>query len=365
MKTMAEIRKIGEFVQQVDIRNSELSVTRLLGVTLAKQFIPSVANLNGVDLSTYKVIRKNQFGAKFMSVARDGILPVALYLDETPSIISSAYYVFEVSKPKLLLPEYLMLWLRRTEFDRELWFFSGGDVRGGVTWQDFCDVRIVVPSFEEQSRIVRENGILHSRQTYLKRAIETIEDYCDALYFKYFPKEAVGTEGSSTMVSVDFFANLKAGGDKPAVFSETKTKQCCVPVFSNSVENEGLFGYTDKAVIEKESITITARGINVGRCFLRRCPFVPIVRLIVITPKDSRYTLYLYHFFKNLNIEGDGSAQSQYTIPQLKQERIPIPDDVLINKFNQEAILLFEYKDYCTKELSIIQQLMDASLKLL
>lgn len=176
------MKRLGDYIRPVDVRNRDLKVTRLLGVGLSKEFFPSIANIIGTDLSTYKVIHKRQFGCKFMSVGRDGILPISLLQDDEPAIISSAYYSFEVNDENELLPEYLMMWFRRSEFDRELWFRSGGDVRGGVTWNDFCDQSLVVPAIGKQREIVAEYNTLQTRIETNKKLIATLEQTAGALY---------------------------------------------------------------------------------------------------------------------------------------------------------------------------------------
>lgn len=181
-----EYKRLGDYIREVNVRNRELRVTRLLGVGLEKKFFPSIANIIGTDLSNYKVIRKGQFGCKFMSVGRDGILPVSLLDDNDPAIISSAYYAFEVKDPNELLPEYLMMWLRRPEFDRELWFYSGGDVRGGVNYEAFCDMPIIVPTLARQREIVSEYETLTRRIRLNEQMIEKLEATAQALYHKTF-----------------------------------------------------------------------------------------------------------------------------------------------------------------------------------
>ena len=123
---MNEYKRLGDYIREVNVRNRDLKVTNLLGVNLSKQFFPSIANIIGTDLSKYKIIEKGQFGCKFMSVGRDGVLPISLKKDDVPAIISSAYCVFEVENKDILLPEYLMMWLCRPEFDRQLSFYAGG-----------------------------------------------------------------------------------------------------------------------------------------------------------------------------------------------------------------------------------------------
>lgn len=105
---MTTYKRLGDYIREVNVRNQNLKVMNLLGVNLSKQFFPSIANIIGTDLSKYKIIEKGQFGCKFMSVGRDGILPISLMQDDKPAIISSAYYVFEVKDQEVLLPEYLI-----------------------------------------------------------------------------------------------------------------------------------------------------------------------------------------------------------------------------------------------------------------
>ena len=181
-----EIHRLGDYIREVDVRNKDLKVTNLLGVNLNKQFFPSIANIIGTDLSKYKVIKKGQFGCKFMSVGRDGILPISLLKNDEFAIISSAYYAFEVIDDNILSSDYLMMWLRRPEFDRQLWFYSGGDVRGGVNYRDFCEMPIIVPSIEQQREIVSEYETISKRIKLNEQIIKNLEATAQTLYRKMF-----------------------------------------------------------------------------------------------------------------------------------------------------------------------------------
>ena len=149
-------RIVGDFIKQSKLKNEDGCIDRLLGVNLDKKFMPSVANLNGVDLTKYKVIKKGQFGCKLMSVGRDKKVPISRLTNYDEAIISSAYFVFEVIDENELNPEYLMMWFSRSESDRFQWFQSGADIRGRITWEEFCSLPIKVPSIEKQREIVKE-----------------------------------------------------------------------------------------------------------------------------------------------------------------------------------------------------------------
>ena len=212
---MAEYKRLGDYIRQVDVRNTDLSVNRLLGVNLSKQFFPSIANIIGTDLSKYKVIKRNQFGCKFMSVGRDGILPISLLKDDEPAIISSAYYSFEVKDESILLPDFLMLYFRKPQFDQELWFRSGGDVRGGINFDDFCDMPLLLPSIEEQRHIVEQYQTIERRIRTNEQLIAKLEDTAQTIYRHMFV-DGIDTnnlpEGWRMGTIRDFCKDIKSGG---------------------------------------------------------------------------------------------------------------------------------------------------------
>ena len=156
-------KKIGEHIKLVDSRNKGLRIKQLLGLSISKKFIPSVANIIGTDMENYKIIRKNQFACSTMQVRRDKKMPVALLQEVDEAIISQAYPIFEVKDENLLLPEYLMMWFTRSEFGREACFNSVGGVRGSLEWEDFCDMQLPIPSITKQREIVKEYNVIQNR----------------------------------------------------------------------------------------------------------------------------------------------------------------------------------------------------------
>ena len=180
-----EYKRLGDYIREVNVRNKDLKVTKLVGLTIDKAFIPSVANVIGTDLSNYKVIRKEQFACSLMQVSRDGKMPVAMF-EEDAAIMSPAYPMFEVIDKKTLLPQYLMMWFSRSEFDREASYYAVGGVRGSLTWEDFCNMKFPVPSIDCQREIVEEYETLSRRICMNEQMIEKLEATAQALYRKMF-----------------------------------------------------------------------------------------------------------------------------------------------------------------------------------
>ena len=176
---------LGEHIREVNVRNRDLTVARLVGLTIDKAFIPSVANVIGTDLSNYKVIRREQFACSLMQVSRDGKIPVAMF-EEDEAIMSPAYPMFEVIDTSVLMPQYLMMWFSRSEFDREASYYAVGGVRGSLTWDDFCNMRLPVPSIERQREIVAEYKTLTRRIRLNQQIIQKLEDTAQALYRNTF-----------------------------------------------------------------------------------------------------------------------------------------------------------------------------------
>ena len=184
--TKANYKKIGEFIELVDKRNAGLKVKLLLGLSISKQFIPSVANIIGTDMENYKIIRKNQFACSTMQVRRDKKMPVALLQKVDEAIISQAYPIFEVKDESLLLPEYLMMWFTRSEFDREACFNAVGGVRGSLEWEDFTDMQLPIPSLTKQREIVKEYNIIVNRIKLIQQLIQKLEETAQAIYKQWF-----------------------------------------------------------------------------------------------------------------------------------------------------------------------------------
>ena len=146
---------LSKHIKLVDYRNKDNVTDKVMGINIDKFFMPSVANVIGTDLSKYKLISKGLFACNPMHVGRDERLPVALYEDETPAIVSPAYYMFQIIDETILNTDYLMLWFRRKEFDRICWLKTDGSVRGGITWEDIGRIEVPVPPMEEQLKTVK------------------------------------------------------------------------------------------------------------------------------------------------------------------------------------------------------------------
>ena len=160
---------LGKHIRLVDYRNSEEVTSTVLGISIDKEFMPSVANVIGTDLSRYKLISKGLFACNPMHVGRDERLPIALYEKDNAAVVSPAYFMFEIIDRDVLNEEYLMMWFRRPEFDRECWFMTDGSVRGGITWDDLCRIKLPVPSYARQCEIVESYRAITNRIA-LKRA---------------------------------------------------------------------------------------------------------------------------------------------------------------------------------------------------
>ena len=180
-----DYKRLGDYIHEVDVRTRDLEVNELVGLTINKAFIPSVANTIGTDLSNYKVIRKDQFACSLMQVSRDGKMPVAMFEGEC-AIMSPAYPMFEVVDKTVLLPQYLMMWFSRNEFDREASFYAVGGVRGSLTWQDFCDMTLPIPPIEQQRKIVAEYETISKRIRLNEQMITRLEETAQTLYRKMF-----------------------------------------------------------------------------------------------------------------------------------------------------------------------------------
>ena len=357
------MKRLGDYIRPVDVRNRDLKVERLLGISVTKEFIPSIANTIGTDMSSYKIVYPNQF-VYIADTSRRGDKIAIAYLkeNEEPALVSAIYTVFEVVDTNALDPEYLMMWFRRPEFDRYARFHSHGSAREVFDWEEMCEVQVPVPAIEKQREIVAEYNTLATRIETNKKLIATLEQTAHTLYRHTFVDniDPNNLPQGWRMGTVGEIAKVKVGGDKPDVFSEEKSEKCKIPIYSNGLENKGIYGYTDKATIFKKCVTVSARG-TIGYCCLRDEPFVPIVRLLVVIPNDESMVDYLYRQLKDLNFEGSGSVQNQLTAPHIENQEILIPDSGLFKEYNEKlnpVMALINSKEQENQTLTQMQTLL-------
>ena len=336
-------KKLGQYIRQVDVRNIEGKEENLLGVSVQKQFIPSIANTVGTDFTKYKVVKKGQFTYIPDTSRRGDKIGIALLEDYDEGLVSNVYTVFEVYKKEELDPEYLMLWFSRPEFDRYARYKSHGSVREIFDWNELCLVELPVPLIEEQRKIIKAYKTITDRIALKKQINDNLEATALAIYKGMFV-ENISVDNLPQGWNYSLLgevADVSAGGDRPLVCMDYPSENCNVPIYSNGIENEGLYGYTDNPKILAESVTVSARG-TVGFVCLREKPYVPIVRLISVTPKYDKVTAkYLYFVLSVSEMQSTGTSQQQITVPDFKKKSILIPDGKAIKDFSNRIVPLF------------------------
>ena len=203
-------RLLGDFIQPVDERNRDLRVDYLLGVSISKQFIPSIANIVGTDLSNYKIVRTGQFAYGPVTSRNGEKISIALLRDKD-CIISSSYTVFEVVNKNELDSEYLMLWFSRPEFDRYARYMSHGSVREIFDWDELCKVELPVPSIDKQRSIVRAYQNITERIELKRRINDNLEAQTQALFDELFLRDGMPDCTLSEIANVNPTRTLSKG----------------------------------------------------------------------------------------------------------------------------------------------------------
>ena len=187
-------KQLGQFIRQVDVRNTDGKEDNLLGVSVQKKFIPSIANTVGTDFRKYKIVKRGQFTYIPDTSRRGDKIAIALLLDYEEGIVSNVYTVFEVIDENQLLSEYLMLWFMRPEFDRYARFKSHGSVREVIDWDEMCKVELPVPEIDKQRKIVKAYNTINERIA-IKRKIN---DNLEATVQAAFNAEFIAFDGNNS-----------------------------------------------------------------------------------------------------------------------------------------------------------------------
>jgi type I restriction enzyme S subunit len=264
-------RRIGDFIQEVKARNSFEKAERLLGINIDKFFMPSVANTIGTDLSVYKLVNKNQFACNRMHVGRDYRLPISISKFEEEFIVSPAYDVFQIKDESELDPDFLMMWFSRKEFDRNAWYYTDADVRGGLPWKSFCDMRIPIPSIDKQREIVKEYNVIQDRIKLNEALIRKLEETAQAIYRQWFV-EGIDRENLPDGWTVGTLSEISTivMGQSPEGESYNEIGQGC-PLINGPVEFGEYFSIKAKWTTEpkkyckKGDLIFCVRGSTVGK----------------------------------------------------------------------------------------------------
>lgn len=183
---MKSCYKLGELIRNVDVKNKDLHCNNLRGLSMTKEFRPSTSNIVGTDLSKYKIVAQKQFACDFMSTIRVHKMPIAFNTGKEEILVSPAYAVFEVVDEKIILPEYLMMWFSRTEFDRYADFRSDAAIRGGFGWNELCETSISIPCITDQYKIVFEYQAITERIALKKKINDNLEATVQAIFKSEF-----------------------------------------------------------------------------------------------------------------------------------------------------------------------------------
>ena len=338
---------LGNHIRLIDTRNRESITDRVLGINIDKFFMPSVANVIGTDLSKYKLITKGKFACNPMHVGRDERLPVALYDEEEPAIVSPAYFMFEVIDNSILNEDYLMMWFRRPEFDRICWLHTDGSVRGGITWDDICRLELPVPTIEKQLEIVNSYKAVTERIALKQRINDNLESMLTAVYFEQFysSKASEYTKLSNLMV----FGNGK---------SRPKTNGT-IPVYGGN----GVLSYTDKYNAEN-TVLIGRVGAYCGSVYLEQSICWVSDNAIFAKSKITNDEFFDYFLLKGLNLFNHhvGTGQQLLTQDILNNIEVPNPDIEQIGLFNMKAKSVFETISANKCEIIRLQKLSDLLL---
>ena len=373
---------LGKHIRLVDYRNSEEVTSTVLGISIDKEFMPSVANVIGTDLSRYKLISKGLFACNPMHVGRDERLPIALYEKDNASIVSPAYFMFEIIDRDVLNEEYLMMWFRRPEFDRECWFMTDGSVRGGITWDDLCRIKLPVPSYARQCEIVESYRAITDRIALKRAENDNLDSTMQAIYKNYFVDFTPFKSEPTCATKL---------GEIPASWSVCKFCDLCDLLNGRA--------YSQEELLDSGKY----RVLRVGNFFTKNSWYYSDMEL-----EDNKYcypddllfcwsasfglyiwndvkTIYHYHIWKidfsktapyyreyiflylkqelnKLSKEGHGSVMAHLTKSGVENLDIVSPPEEIIKQFHNSIIPFIEHKKLVEKEVQQLTELRESIL---
>lgn len=377
---------LGNHIRLIDNRNRESITDRVLGINIDKFFMPSVANVIGTDLSKYKLITKGKFACNPMHVGRDERLPVALYDEEKPAIVSPAYFMFEVIDNSILNEDYLMMWFRRPEFDRICWLHTDGSVRGGITWDDICRLELPIPPIEKQFEIVNSYKAITERIALKQKINDNLEETAQSLFqeqFAAFYNENELPDGYS-IATLDSLCSIKGGKRLPAdgELLDTPTAHPYIRVrdlgSNRYVCLTNQFQYIDEEthsaisryIVNTNDIVISIVGTIglIGKIhtslnnanLTENC--VKLANIHTVTPDYLYYTLCYKKQIKEIELLAVGAVQSKLPMYNIQSMKILVPPAEVIEDFQHKFDIFNEQIEANTIEIQRLYELQSVLL---
>lgn len=377
-------RRLGDYIREVDVRNRDLEVKELLGVSISKEFIPSIANTIGTDMSFYKVVEPLQFAYGPVTSRNGDKVSIALYTGKGKIIISQAYTVFEVKNQDELLPEYLMMWFRRPEFDRYARFKSHGSAREIFSWEEMCDVFFPIPPIEQQRKIVAQYEAASRKIRLNERMITRLEETAQTLYRKMFvdgiDKENL-PEGWRMGTLGEICCKIGSGATPKG------GKECYVNVGTSFIRSMNVLDLRfnhdelahitlqqaktlDTVSVESRDVLFNITGVSVARCCMVPDSILPArVNQHVMIIRSSKiiysyYLLFLLYFSKEklLGISQSGSTREAITKSEIERFTILVPSIEIIRNFDYKVSSIFHHKVLLEEENNKLNKLQSLLL---
>lgn len=399
---------LGNYIRKVDNKNKELKVLNLQGLSMTKEFRKSTSNIVGTDLSKYKIVKQGQFCCDFMSVIRVHKLPVVLNNLGEDVIISPAYIVFEVIDENILLPEYLMMWFRRSEFDRYADFRCDSSIRGGFQWEELCEVELPIPSIEKQRELVAQYQAVADKIKVNEQICEKLETTAQTLYKHWFVDfEFPNEEGQPYKSSGGAMVyNEELEKEIPEGWEVKSLGDICEKIASGSTPSGGKenykiagislirsmnvhdleFSYTDLAfidedqsrklsnvIIQSKDLLFNITGVSVARCTIVPDQVLPArvnQHVMIIRPRkefDLNYYMLLNLTStesKNvlLGISQSGSTREAITKSDIENFNMTIPQRALLGYYNSKISNVFHFIDTARIESNKLKELQSLLL---
>lgn len=380
-------KPISELVERIDIRNSDGNAAILMGLSIDKCFIRSVANTVGTDLTKYKVICKNQFAVSLMQVSRDSKIPVACFRECDRAIMSPAYSIFQVADESVVLPDYLDMWFKRPGFDREAAFIAVGGVRGSMPWDEFARIKVCVPSLERQKEIVDAYKAVNER-IYIKQQInDNLVAVGTASIQKNVGRGALINLTEAEMDSLTFpedfkvktvsafCAETKSGSTPSRTNNEYWENGTISWVKSGEVHNNitlqteeyitplGLSESSTK-LLPKDTVLMAMYGVTageVGYLAIEATTNQAICGMICRSKAEAAYLYFsLIQSQAAISRLSNGGAQDNLSKNFIDNIKIVVPPSEFIEKLNLAAIV--EQMTLNTKEITLLEELQTTVL---